>query len=67
MTVGTQLEQVIANVQNIAATLKTFALETQDRQAQKTYEQLAETFEGALKTLQERQKYIISQEPQYKQ
>lgn len=67
MTVGSQFEQVIANVQTIAATMKSFALETQDQEARQTFEQLAKTFEGALDTLRQRQQYIISQEPQYKQ
>jgi hypothetical protein len=33
VTVGTQLQQAIAGVQSAAASMKTFALETQDQQA----------------------------------
>lgn len=67
MTVGTQMQQAIATVQNAAATMKTFALETQDQQAKKSFEQLAQTFDSALNELKGREQYIEQQEPQYKQ
>ena len=67
MTVGTQLQQAIAGVQSAAATMKSFALETQDSEAKKTFDQLAQNMESALTTLRERQQYVESQEPQYKQ
>ncbi|AET69158.1 Protein of unknown function (DUF1657) [Desulfosporosinus orientis DSM 765] len=67
MTVGTQMQQAIATVQNAAATMKTFSLETQDQQAKKTFEELAQTFDSALNVLKGREKYIQNQEPQYKQ
>ncbi len=67
MTVGTQLEQSIASVQSAATSMKTFALETQDQQAKQTFQQLAQTLDNAVTTLQQRQQYIQEQEPQYKQ
>jgi len=67
MTVGTQMTQAIATVQNAAATMKTFSLETQDQQAKQTFEQLAKTLDNAVETLKGRQKYVEKQEPQYKQ
>jgi len=67
MTVGTQMQQAIATVQNAAATMKTFALETQDQQAKKSFEQLAQTFDSALNELNGREQYIEQQEPQYKE
>lgn len=67
MTVGTQMQQAVAGVQSAAATMKTFALETQDQLAKQTFQQLAKTLDDALVTLQQRQKYIEQQEPQYKQ
>lgn len=67
MTVGTQMTSAIASVQNAAATMKTFSLETQDQQAKKTFEQLAMTLDNAVDTLKNRQKYVEKQEPQYKQ
>ncbi|MGE5558680.1 MAG: DUF1657 domain-containing protein [Bacillota bacterium] len=67
MTVATQLQQAIAGVESVTASMKNFALQTQDKQAQQMFQQLAQTFEGALKILRDRQKYIEEQEPQYKQ
>jgi MinD-like ATPase involved in chromosome partitioning or flagellar assembly len=67
MTVGTQMTQAIATVQNAAATMKTFSLETQDQQAKQTFQQLAATLDDAVEKLQKREKYVQKQEPQYKQ
>ncbi|CQR73611.1 hypothetical protein SOV_31070 [Sporomusa ovata DSM 2662] len=67
MTVGTQMTQAIATVQNAAATMKTFSLETQDQQAKQTFEQLATTLDNAVDSLKQRQKQVEQQEPQYKQ
>ncbi|GAB6170706.1 DUF1657 domain-containing protein [Paradesulfitobacterium aromaticivorans] len=67
MTVGTQMSKAIATVQSAAATMKTFALETQDQTAKQTFQQIAQTFDDALVTLQGRQQYTEEQEPQYKQ
>jgi hypothetical protein len=66
MTVGTQMQQAIAGVQSAAATMKTFALETQDQQAKQDFQQLAQTLDNALEKLRQRQQYIEQQEPQYK-
>lgn len=67
MTVGTQMQQAIATVQSASASMKTFALETQDQQAKQTFQQLAQTLDDALNILKGRQQYIEQQEPQYKQ
>lgn len=67
MTVGTQMTKAIATVQDAAATMKKFSLETQDQQAKQTFQQLARTFDDALQTLKGREQYIQEQEPQYKQ
>lgn len=66
MSVGTQMQQAIATVQSAAASMKTFALETQDQEAKQTFQQLAQTFDDSLKILQGRQQYIEKEEPQYK-
>lgn len=66
LTVGTQLQQAISSVQSAAASMKTFAIETEDGQAKQTFQHLAETLDDAVKTLEGRQQYIESQEPQYK-
>jgi hypothetical protein len=67
MTVGTQMQQAIAGIQSAAATMKTFSLETQDQQAKKDFQQIAQQLDSALDVLKGRQKYIEEQEPQYKQ
>jgi broad specificity polyphosphatase/5'/3'-nucleotidase SurE len=67
MTVGAQIQKAVASVESVASSMKTFALETEDQQAKQMYQQMAQTFDAALNTLKERQKYIEQQEPQYKQ
>lgn len=67
MTVGTQMQQAIAGIQSASATMKTFALETEDTQAKKDFQNIAQDLDNALQTLQQRQQYIEGQEPQYKQ
>ncbi|MCY6485837.1 DUF1657 domain-containing protein [Clostridium aestuarii] len=67
MTVGTQMQQAIAGIQSAAATMKTFALETEDQKAKEDFQQIAQTLDGSLETLKCRQQYIEEQEPQYKQ
>lgn len=67
MTVGTQMQQAVAGIQSAAATMKTFALETEDKKAKQDFQQIANNLDNALKTLSERQKYIEKEEPQYKQ
>jgi hypothetical protein len=66
MTVGTQVQKAIASVESVSASMKTFALETQDQQAKEIFQQLARTFDGALDTLKQRQTHVEQQEPQYK-
>ncbi|WP_097027878.1 DUF1657 domain-containing protein [Clostridium peptidivorans] len=67
MTVGTQMQQAIAGIQSASATMKTFALETDDTKAKKDFQNIAQNLDTALQTLQQRQQYIEQQEPQYKQ
>lgn len=67
MTVGTQIQQAIASIQSASASMKTFALETQDTDAKKDFQSIANDLDNALQTLKGRQQYIERQEPQYKQ
>jgi hypothetical protein len=66
MTVGTQMQQAIAGMQSAAATMKTFALETQDQQAKNDFQRIADQLDSSLDVLKGRQQYIQQQEPQYK-
>ncbi|QUH27015.1 DUF1657 domain-containing protein [Serpentinicella alkaliphila] len=67
MTVGTQMQQVMAGIQSASASLKTFALQTEDKKAKQDFQSIAQSLDNALQTLEQRNKYIQSQEPQYKQ
>jgi broad specificity polyphosphatase/5'/3'-nucleotidase SurE len=66
VTVGSKLDQAIAGVQSAAASMKMFALDTQDQQASQTFQQLAQTLDAAVQTLQQRKQYIEQQEPQFR-
>lgn len=66
MTVGVQMQKAIAGIQSAASTMKTFALETEDKTAKKDFENIAQDLDSALKVLENRQKYIEQQEPSYK-
>ena len=66
MTVGTQMQQAIAGMQSASASMKTFALETEDQQAKNDFTQIGEQLDSALDVLKGRQDYIQKQEPQYK-
>lgn len=66
MTVGTQIQQAIAGIQSSAATMKNFALETEDKQAKNEFQQIAQQLDNSIEVLKGRQKYIQEQEPQYK-
>ncbi|MBB6632054.1 DUF1657 domain-containing protein [Clostridium algidicarnis] len=67
MTVGTQMQQAVAGLQGAAATIKTFALETEDQQAKKDFNRISQQLDNAVDVLKGRQKYIEQEEPQYKQ
>lgn len=67
MTVATQLQQTIASIESAAASLKTFALQTQDKSMASEYNQISQSLESALSVLKGRQQHIEDQEPQYKQ
>lgn len=67
MTVGTQMQQAIAGMQGAASTMKTFALQTEDKDAKEDFQKIAQDLDSALEILKGRQQYIEEQEPQYKQ
>ncbi|OEF99319.1 hypothetical protein BHF71_01640 [Vulcanibacillus modesticaldus] len=67
MTVGTQLQQTIASAQSVSASLKSFALETQDQQAKQMFNSMAQNMDNVVSQLQARLDYVSTEEPQYKQ
>lgn len=67
MTVGIKMQQTIAQAESVAASLKSFALDTQDQQAKQMFNQLSQSMDNCVNTLQSRLNYIQQQEPQYRQ
>lgn len=65
MTVGTKMHQTLASLESAVASLKTFALETQDQQAKSQFSQYAQQLDSICQGLQQRVNYIEQQEPQY--
>ncbi|WP_227765705.1 DUF1657 domain-containing protein [Zhaonella formicivorans] len=66
MTVGTKMHQTLSSLESATSTLKTFALETQDKGAKQMFSDYAKQLEGICQGLQGRVNYIEQQEPQYK-
>ncbi len=67
MTVGTQMQQAISSCESAAASMKSFALETDDQQVKQMFQQLAEQQQSIVDQLNNRLQYIQQEEPQYKQ
>jgi hypothetical protein len=67
LTVAVKMQQTIASAESVAANLKTFALDTQDKEAQQMFRQLAKSVDNCVSTLQSRLNFIQQQEPQYRQ
>lgn len=67
MTVGTQMQQTVASSESVLASLKSFALETNDQNAKQMFQQLAEQQQSIVENLNTRLEYIQQEEPQYKE
>ncbi|MGG1369927.1 DUF1657 domain-containing protein [Priestia megaterium] len=66
MTVGTKMQETIANCQGVLSNLTTFSLETQDQQAKQMFSNLVNQQQQILDNLNARYQYIQSQEPQFR-
>lgn len=67
VTVGQKVHQCLAQLESVAADFRSFALDTQDQNAQKLYAQLSETLQNqVINPLRSRVNYIEAQEPQYR-
>ncbi|GAB4072236.1 DUF1657 domain-containing protein [Barrientosiimonas marina] len=66
MTVATQVKQTIAGLKSAQASFEQFALETQNKQAKKTYENAAQQTQNILQDVEPRIQQIEQEEPQYK-
>jgi hypothetical protein len=67
MTVGTKVQKTLASAESVLASLKTFALETEDQNAKQLYNNLIHCQQTIVDSLNSRLQYIQNQEPQYKQ
>jgi hypothetical protein len=67
MTVGTKVQKTLASAESVLASLKMFALETQDQSAKQTYNTLVQSQQTIVDSLNSRLQYIQNQEPQFKQ
>lgn len=66
MTVGTQMHQALAGLEAATASMKTFALETEDQAAKQMFSQYAQQLNSICQGMNARISYIEQQEPQYK-
>lgn len=66
LTIGVKLNQLLASLESSSADLKTFALETQDKNAQKMFSDYANQLEGISTGIKGRVNYLEEQEPQYR-
>lgn len=66
MTIGTKMHQTLTSLEGAAADLKSYALETQDKNAKKQFTDYASQLDNIAQGLKGRVNYVESQEPQYK-
>ncbi|NPV29938.1 MAG: DUF1657 domain-containing protein [Firmicutes bacterium] len=66
MTIGVKMNQLLAQLETVTAELKSFALDTQDKNAQKMFSDYASQLERIRDGIKGRINYIEQQEPQYK-
>ncbi|SET28277.1 Protein of unknown function [Oceanobacillus limi] len=66
MTVSTQVKQTIAGLKSAQASFEQFALQTQNKQAKKLYENAAQQTQSILQSVEPRVQQIEQEEPQYK-
>lgn len=66
MTVGEKLHMALTNLESAKASIEQFGLDTQDKNAQKMYFEMAEELGGMIGSFKGRINYAEGQEPQYK-
>ena len=66
MTVGSKVQQTLASLKGIESTLKIYSIQTQDEKAKAIYQEAIGMTNGIIKDLEERQKVLEFEEPQYK-
>ncbi|MDN5294198.1 MAG: hypothetical protein PWQ91_791 [Eubacteriales bacterium] len=66
MTIGEKMHMTLTSLEGAIANLKQFALDTQDKNARKMFNDYASQLEDISNGLRGRVNYIERQEPQYK-
>ncbi|MCK8823878.1 DUF1657 domain-containing protein [Fuchsiella alkaliacetigena] len=65
MTTKDDLQQALSTAEGLKSQFKTFAQDTNDQQASKMYNNLAQNLEDCVQQLQGRFEYVKQEEPQY--
>ncbi|WP_066636208.1 DUF1657 domain-containing protein [Desulfolucanica intricata] len=66
MTIGQKMHQTLTSLEAAKAQMESFALDTQDQNAQQQFNQYASQLQNITQGLKSRVNYIEQQEPQYK-
>lgn len=66
MTVGKKLHMTLNSLESAKANLEQFGLDTDDKNAQRQYFEMADELDGMIRRFGDRVNYAESQEPQYK-
>ncbi len=67
MTTINKLEQALASAKGLAADLKTFSMDTDDKNAKQMFNMLSTNADNMAQMLQSRVNFVKSEEPQYNQ
>lgn len=67
MTVISQVKQTVAGLKSAQASFEQFALQTDDQQAKKLYQDAAKQTSAILQNVEQRVQEIEQEEPQYRQ
>ncbi|MFD1040362.1 DUF1657 domain-containing protein [Virgibacillus byunsanensis] len=65
MTVGTQVQQALADARSVQANFETFSLKTQDETAKQMYGNAAKQLQEIVEGLEKRMEEIEQEEPQF--
>ncbi|QTL98912.1 DUF1657 domain-containing protein [Iocasia frigidifontis] len=65
MSVGKQLHQTLASLRSAKTDMETYALSTEDKDAQKLYADCENQLENMINSFAGRVNYVEEQEPQY--
>ncbi|WP_407313916.1 DUF1657 domain-containing protein [Desulfosporosinus sp. SB140] len=66
MTVASQVKQTLASLKGVQGTLRTYTLQSRDKETQSVYNNSLEITEVIIKDLEDRLKVLEYEEPQYK-